>query len=84
MTWLLMVSALETAANEWQRAKGDPVERLKESKPELHKYLSSLSDDSILKKVAAYVAESLVPISTGLCRIWQNFQGAAADNAGMM
>ena len=26
----------------------------------------------------------LVPISTGLCRIWQNFQGAAADNAGMM
>jgi hypothetical protein len=43
MTWLLMVSALETAANEWQRAKGDPVERLKESKPELHKYLSSLS-----------------------------------------
>ena len=59
MTWLLMVSALETAANEWQRAKGDPVERLKESKPELHKHLSSLSDDSILKKVAAYVAESL-------------------------
>ena len=59
MTWLLMVSALETAANEWQRAKGDPVERLKESKPELHKYLSSLSDDSILKKVAEGVADSL-------------------------
>jgi FRG domain-containing protein len=26
----------------------------------------------------------LVPISTGLCRIWQNFQDVAAANAGMM
>jgi hypothetical protein len=59
MTWLLLVSALETAANEWQRSQGDPVERLKESKPKLHAYLSSLSDDSILKKVAKEVADSL-------------------------
>jgi len=58
MTWLLMVSALETAANEWQRARGDPVERLKESRPELHECLSSLSDDC-LKKVAEGVADSL-------------------------
>ena len=59
MTWLLLVSALETAANEWQRSNGDPVERLQESKPELYAYLSDLPDDSILKTVAQGVADSL-------------------------
>jgi hypothetical protein len=59
MTWLLMVSALETAANEWQRSRRGPVERLKESKPELHTYLSGLSDKSILNTVAGHLAGSL-------------------------
>jgi hypothetical protein len=59
MAWLLLVSALETAANEWQRSNGSPVERLQESKPELYAYLSCLSDDSILKTVAEGVSDSL-------------------------
>jgi hypothetical protein len=58
MAWLLLVSALETAANEWQRSNGSPVERLQESKPELYAYLSGLSDDSILKTVAEGVSDS--------------------------
>ena len=68
MTWLLFVSALETAANEWQRSKGDPVERLKESKPELHAYLSRLSDESIQKTVASGVVDSL-----GITKKFVNF-----------
>lgn len=59
MTWLLLVSALETAANEWRRSNGDPVERLQESKPELYSYLSGLSDKSVLKTVADGLADSL-------------------------
>jgi hypothetical protein len=56
-TWAF--SALETAANEWQRSNGEPVDRLQEVKPELFAYLSGLSDDSILKTVAEGVADSL-------------------------
>jgi len=59
LTWLLLVSALETAANEWQKKKGDKIARLQDSKPELYKYLVSLKDDSILSRVAEYIADSL-------------------------
>jgi hypothetical protein len=59
ISWLLLVSALETAANEWQRKKGNPITRLQGTKPDLYNYLVSLKDDSILSKVAEYIADSL-------------------------
>jgi hypothetical protein len=59
VTWLLLVSALETAANEWQKEKGDSLARLEDSKPELYEYLSSLKDESILPTVADYIADSI-------------------------
>lgn len=59
MSWLLIVSALETAANEWQKEKGDNIARLRDSKPALHAYLASLRDRTILSTVAEHVADSL-------------------------
>jgi hypothetical protein len=59
LTWLLLVSALETASNEWRRSACGAVERLREGKPTLYKYLADLEDQSILDRVAKEVAESL-------------------------
>jgi hypothetical protein len=59
VAWLLLVSALEAAANEWQKEKGDAVARLEHSKPELHQYLANLKDRSILETVATHTADSL-------------------------
>ncbi|NYA45713.1 hypothetical protein HZI31_20675 [Serratia fonticola] len=41
LAWLLMVSALETAAQQWDRSKGDNIEKFKESKPDLFDMLNS-------------------------------------------
>jgi hypothetical protein len=59
LTWLLLVSALESAANEWQKEKGDSVQRLKFAKPALYEYLTKLEDSSILSTVADSIADSL-------------------------
>jgi hypothetical protein len=58
-TWLLFVSALESAANEWKRDFGTSIERLEISKPELHKVLASHSDKNLLPLVADTFAESM-------------------------
>ena len=59
LSWLLVVSALETGANEWNKEKGDNVVRLRESKPKLYDYLHALPDNSILPTVAEHLADSL-------------------------
>jgi hypothetical protein len=59
LTWLLLVSALEAGANEWQKEKGDKVARLEYSKPQLYEFLAKLEDKSILPTVAEHIAESL-------------------------
>jgi hypothetical protein len=59
MSWLLLVSAIETAANEWQHERDDDVERLCSAKPDLHAYLSSLGDQTILGIVATHLSNSL-------------------------
>lgn len=59
LTWLLLVSALEAAANEWRKEDGSAVDRLESSKPDLHQYLIGLEDASILPRVAEHIADSL-------------------------
>jgi hypothetical protein len=59
LTWLLLVSALETVANEWQKQKGDEIARLQDSKPELYEYLNGIEDKVILPTVAKHIADSL-------------------------
>jgi hypothetical protein len=58
LAWLMLVSAVETAAVQWRKDKGSPAERLKASKTELYDYLLSLGSD-VPERVAAYVADSL-------------------------
>ncbi|WP_240044152.1 type II toxin-antitoxin system RelE/ParE family toxin [Pectobacterium versatile] len=41
LAWLLMVSALETAAQQWDRSKGNSIEKFKQSKPNLFDKLNN-------------------------------------------
>jgi hypothetical protein len=49
---------LENAAGEWRRSKACPEDRLKESQPELYRYLEDLGPDCPLK-VAGFIVDML-------------------------
>jgi hypothetical protein len=59
IAWLLLVSAVEAIANEWNQERGDPVERLKFSKPDLFRTLESHFDSTLLPRIAAEFADTL-------------------------
>jgi hypothetical protein len=40
LAWLLMVSSVESAANQWRKNKGLPAERLGAEKPQFVSYLN--------------------------------------------
>ena len=58
LAWVMLVSALETAANQWKRDRDPPVERLKASRPELYEYLYGLSAEAPVR-VAEQIVDSL-------------------------
>jgi hypothetical protein len=58
LAWLLIVSAVETAANQWQSGNAAPVDRMRESNPELYKYLVKLGAD-VASEVARRIADTL-------------------------
>lgn len=51
--WLLLVSAIETAAGYWNAAQMTPAERLNRSYPQLVRVLRENAGDSLVDKVAA-------------------------------
>lgn len=53
MGWLLLVSALECAAEQWSKSKSSKEERLKQAKPELYKML----DNDKFKQLIPIIAE---------------------------
>jgi hypothetical protein len=59
LAWLMLVSAVETAANRWQKTKGDPVDRMRESRPELTEYLEQIGKPEVLSEVARQIADAL-------------------------
>jgi hypothetical protein len=59
LSWIMFVSALETAANQWRREKDSPIERLEASKPELLEILRENCNQGIPEKVAGEIADSL-------------------------
>ena len=59
LAWLLFVSALETAANDFYETDASPDERLRASKPELVTYLEEYGDAEHVRKVAELIASSL-------------------------
>ena len=66
--WLLMVSALETAAVRWDSHAEAPITKLQTSKPDFFAYLSNLRDKAILSRVAEEMKNSL-----GVMRKFLNF-----------
>lgn len=59
MSWLLLVSALESLANEWNQTQGQPTERLALSRPGLFSYLESHSDKTLLLRIAEEFSDAL-------------------------
>ena len=52
LAWLMLVSSIEVAANQWRSEDGSPVERLKISKPELFEILHGAGGDTLVFNVA--------------------------------
>jgi len=59
LAWLMFVSALETAANQWQAASGTAVDRLAYSKSELVEILAGAGGEALVKAVAEQIEQSL-------------------------
>ena len=59
LAWLMFVSALETAANDFYETDASSDERLRASKPELATYLEEYGDAEHVRKVAELIASSL-------------------------
>ncbi len=59
LAWLMLVSALETGANQWRAASGTAVERLTYSKPELVEILAAAGGSTLTEAVANQIEQSL-------------------------
>jgi hypothetical protein len=59
LSWIMFVSALETAANQWRREKDSAIERLEASRPELLELLRENCSQKISETVAGLIADSL-------------------------
>ena len=59
LAWLMFVSALETAANDFYETDASPDERLRASKPELATYLEEHGGAEHVRKVAEFIAPTL-------------------------
>lgn len=56
LSWIMLVSAIETAANRWRTSKETPLERLRASKPKLEDILRKGGDDDFVSLVAEQIA----------------------------
>ncbi|WAT06503.1 hypothetical protein O1V64_11185 [Rouxiella badensis] len=68
LAWLLLVSSLETAAQQWHKSKTTEIETLEESKPELFNLLNTEDYKSLIPNIA----ESISPY-LGATRKFRNF-----------
>ena len=59
LAWLMLVSALETAANDVYTTDVSPDERLRDAKPDLAELLEKYGGDELVHKVAESIAHTL-------------------------
>jgi len=59
ISWIMFVSAIETAANQWRKEREPNIERMKVSKPELEKKLMEIGGGKLVRLVADEIADSL-------------------------
>jgi hypothetical protein len=55
LSWLFLVSAVETAANYWRAGEDPPLERLRDSLPDLAQLLNQAGGDALEEKVAVQI-----------------------------
>lgn len=56
LSWIMLVSAVETVANRWRAQSETPIERLRASRPELEQVLLAKGDDAFVESVAEQIA----------------------------
>jgi hypothetical protein len=56
-SWLLMVAAVEAAASRWSQQNASPIDRMKSSRPDLHKLLLEAGGLSLATAVAEQIAD---------------------------
>lgn len=56
LSWLMFVSAIETAASQWRTVKETPLERLRVSRPKLEEMLNGYGGNELVLKVADEIA----------------------------
>ena len=59
LSWLLLVSAVETAANLWRSEDGSPLDRLTDSRSKFVEFLNSTGVDGLAGRVAKEFADSI-------------------------
>lgn len=57
LAWIMLVSALETAASHWHHSKDSAVDRLRASRPELEKILLEAGGEKHVNEVANQIAD---------------------------
>lgn len=56
LSWIMLVSAVETAANQWRAEREPPLERLRAARPDLEKVFMEAGGMELTTKVAKMVA----------------------------
>ena len=56
ISWIMLTSAIETAAGRWQAERESPLEKLKAMKPKLYDLLDSCADERFALQIAEMVA----------------------------
>ncbi len=59
LSWLLLVSAIETAANRWRSGTDDAIERLRVSRPDFVSFIESEATVDVLARIAREFADSI-------------------------
>ena len=72
LAWLMLVSAVETAANSFYTRRGPPLERLRASRPDFVAFLENTGVEGLASKVAVEFADSL-GASKKFCEFLEKF-----------
>ncbi|MGO9602793.1 MAG: hypothetical protein ACLQAT_05210 [Candidatus Binataceae bacterium] len=59
LSWLMLVAAVETAANAWRSESASAIDRLRESRPSLVAYLESTGLEQLCQRVANEFKDSI-------------------------
>jgi hypothetical protein len=59
LSWVMLVSAIETAAGHWRQSKESPIEKLRASRPELVAKLVEVGGNDLASYMADQIADSI-------------------------